>query len=141
MKIYCKRKLSKRSKKEFLHQYFDSGTPTTYFLDTDKVQCTAGRNRSIGDLKALLDGSFKTITSINKVIILLLVLLEEKKIKCLFCGTINKIVFFNKKKVYYCTYRVEELERCVNYIPNRKGWDDYCFSDLLEIYDNKNKKK
>jgi hypothetical protein len=58
MKIYCKKKLSKRSKKEFLHQYFDSRTPATYYFNTKKLQCSSNRNRSIGDLKALLDGSF-----------------------------------------------------------------------------------
>jgi len=138
MKIYCKKKLSKRSKKEFLHQYFDSRTPTTYYFDTKIRQCEKNKNRSIGDLKALLDGSFKTTTSKNKTILLLMELLAEKEIKCLKCPTIRKIVFLDKNKSYW-TYYVSKIERKYNYMGASIGTDGYCFNDLLEIYDNKKK--
>ena len=139
MKIYCKKKLSKRSKKEFLLQYFESRTPTTYFLGTNKMQCSANRNRSIGDLKALLDGSFKTITSKNKTIMLLMSLFEESKIKALKCPNIGKIVFFNKRKGCW-TYSFNIHEFFNRFNGDDEDSEGISFNELIEYY-NKNKKK
>ena len=137
MKIYCKKKLSKKSKKEFLHQYFDSRTPTTYYLDTTKIQCGANRNRSILDLKALLDGSFKTTTSKNKTIKLLMSLLIENKIKCLFCQDVHKIVFFNVRKTYWTFYTNNMNSWEIIHYGNTIGIDGYSFNQMLEIYNKK----
>jgi len=71
MKLYCKVNLTKTSKKKFLEEYFSTThrQPNTYYLDTERanqMQCDGNRNRSIKDIQALLNGTFKTRTSIRK---------------------------------------------------------------------------
>lgn len=98
--IYCKKKFNTRSKKAFLLEYLNDYAPETYWVADDVLQCSKRRRRSIGDLNALLNGTFKTKTSFDKLVKILLDLVSTKNdgvsINCLYCDSVEKLVFYNK---------------------------------------------
>lgn len=130
-KIYCKKKLPKNSKRNFLRAYFHEIQPETYDCKTKKIQCLSGKNRSIGDLKMLLDGTFKSTTKINDVICLLMSLFEAKMVRSLFCMDVNKVVFYSplNPKGYWSYH---DLGFGVSI-----GIDGYSWSSINKIYKNK----
>ena len=136
-KIYCKEKLDKSSKKRFLLSYFNHNTPTTYEdLECTIEQCGEGRNRSVLDLKMLVDGVFKRETPIEDIIYILIDLQLSAKIKALYCCDIRKVVFFNKNKGYYHFGGGEFMEAPRR---DRIGFDGYSYEQMLKIYENKTK--
>jgi hypothetical protein len=125
MKIYCKNKLPKTSRKRFLEEYFKLNQPTTYF-ESGKLQCVKGLNRSTKDIQALLNGSFKTQTSLKKTIKILANLLKKEKVRVLYCPDIRKYVFYNpdNPRGHYMI----ELDSCDWY--NGKDIDDISFKNF-----------
>jgi len=136
-KIYCSFKQIGRSKRDFLLSYFNNNTPETFWdIECTRSQCGWRRNRSIGDIKMLLDGRFKKETPIEDVIFLLVDLVLKESIKALFCPNINKLVFFNKTRPYYYFCDNPAIDA-----PRRtyKGTDGYSWVEALEIHKNKTK--
>lgn len=141
-KIYCKEKLNKKSKKKFLLDYFNKKNPATFNnLECTVIQCGARKSRSIGDLKMLLDGAFKTKISENDLIAILLNLMdaqgENDIIRCLYCPHINKLVFYNRSvHVDYWSYEINGGSPAIS-IRKKSPNDGYCWNDLVEIYKTK----
>lgn len=136
-KIYCKEKLDKSSKKKFLLSYFKHNTPATYENQECTIeQCEEGRNRSVLDLKMLVDGVFKRETPIEDIIYILVDLQLNAKIKALYCCDIHMVVFFNKDKDYYF-FGGDGWETAL--YKDRVGVDGYSYEHMLKIYKNKTK--
>jgi len=136
-KIYCKKKITGSSKRKFLLSYFSQITPETFWdVECTNSQCSRTKNRSIGDIKMLLDGRFKKKTPIEDVIFLLVDLVLKESIKALFCPDINKLVFFNKTRPYYYFCDNPEIDAPRR---TRKGTDGYSWVEVLEIHKNKTK--
>lgn len=142
-KIYCAQPLNKKSKKAFLFDYFEKCAPAT-FSDPEctNLQCLQRKSRSIGDLKMLLDGAFKTETPVNYLIQMLLSLVDLKGekhiVRCLFCTNIDKLVFYSSKvHSTYWEYSTNSDENsCLN--PKRNSpHDGYSWNSLIEIYKSK----
>jgi len=129
MKLQCKVALNLNSPKEFIEDYFDKGTPATYI--GEEYQCPSNRNRSIGDIYALVKNYFNDITE-EEVIKILVDLVINKDLRCLFCTGINKLVFFtvNMQSHYWSYYyRVDSFFK-----ENVIGEDGYSWEKLMEIY-------
>ena len=136
-KIYCKEKLDKSSKKKFLLSYFKHDTPATYENQECTIeQCEEGLNRSVLDLKMLVDGVFKRETPIEDIIYILVDLQLNAKIKALYCYDIHMVVFFNKDKHYYF-FGGDGWETAL--YKDRVGVDGYSYEHMLKIYENKTK--
>lgn len=141
-KIYCKEKIDKSSKKRFLVSYFNHNTPATYEDQACTIeQCGEGRNRSLLDLKMLVDGVFKRETPIEDIIYILIDLQLNAKIKALYCNDIHRVVFFNKDKGYYFFGGGAWSFAGAAPYKNRVGVDGYSYEQMLSIYENKNKIK
>jgi hypothetical protein len=135
-KIYCKHKLTKWSKKKFLFDYFEYGAPATYNKESNTKQCDGNKNRSILDLKMLLDGQFKSETTIDDIIFIMVNLVSSEKLKALYCPNIRKVVFFQNSKDYY--YFNGPSFMAAPY-KEKVGIDGYSYDQMLEIYKNKTK--
>jgi hypothetical protein len=137
MKLFCKVELNKTSKKKFLEEYLSTKykQPNTYFVENKVMQCDGNRNRSIGDLQALLNGTFKTRTSIRKTAKLLVELVDEKKIKTLYCPHIKKIVFCHVGKPYV-GYTIAEASSFTG--GGIVGKDGYNWKALVDMYNSYN---
>lgn len=136
-KIYCKEKIDKSSKKRFLLSYFNHETPATYENQECTIeQCGEGRNRSVLDLKMLVDGVFKRETPIEDIIYILIDLQLNAKIKALYCYDIHRVVFFNKDKDYY--FFGGDGREAAPY-KDRVGVDGYSYEQMLKIYEYKTK--
>jgi hypothetical protein len=144
MKIYCKEKLPKNSKKAFIQAYMDKLMPATYVVDKnyeETIQCYNYKNRSYTDLKYLLDGTFKTKTSIDDTITILMSLLKDEKIKCLLCPNINSLVFFGKAKIHW-TFKFNRADGQHRDLYKSKSYaNGYSFDKCIEIYNKCIKKK
>jgi len=134
-KIYCKKKLNKRTKKAFLIDYFENRCPSTYDSETNEVQCAARRNRSVGDLKMLLDGTFKTKTKTDDVIYKLVSLTDNSGgiVRALFCSDINRVVFYSS--LVHPAYWELNIRSSFSTV----GGDGYSWNELVMIYKNKTK--
>lgn len=128
-KLTCREKLNTSSKKQFVKSYFWHKAPAT-FDENGNLQCDNNRNRSILDLKMLIDGHFKRETAIDDVIVLLVGLVLKRNIKALYCPTIRKVVFCNKNKNYY-HFMYDAPARGVI------GLDGYSWNQMLQIYNDK----
>lgn len=144
-KLYCAQPLNKKSKKAFLLDYFKKSTPAT-FSDPEytQLQCLPRKSRSIGDLKMLLDGNFKTKTTNNNLIIILLDLIrlkgEDRIVSCLYCPNIQKLVFYSRTvRPTFWEYDINDPEMGLHRNTKNKGIDGYSWNDLIEIYKNKTK--
>lgn len=134
-KLYCKEKLDKSSKYRFLKSYFHNNSPATYEdIECTIEQCDRNKNRSVGDLKMLLDGAFKTETPIDDVIVMLIKAEASKTVKALFCPNILNVVFFHKRRPYYYFAGPGFMAA-----PRRGavGKDGYSYNQMLEIYKTK----
>lgn len=131
------------SKKKFLKSYIENEAPATYYKDNPHtIQCAAGKNRSMLDLYRLLNGMFKTPTSINTTVYLLLSLIKDycdyldeyydeeildKGVCALYCSDIEKIVFYI------------DMDPClelsdIDSIDSEEVIDGYSWDTLVEIY-------
>jgi len=143
-KIYCAQQLNRQSKKNFLLDYFVKCTPAT-FNDPEctDMQCRPRKSRSIGDLKMLLDGAFKTETKEDDLIVMLIDLIKlldnDHVVRCLFCQNKHKLVFYSSE--VHPTYWEYTIENSQNNRWNDTGKtsliDGYSWNSLLEIYKNK----
>lgn len=144
-KLYCAQPLDKKSKKAFLLDYFKKCTPAT-FNDPEctHLQCLQRKSRSIGDLKMLLDGNFKTKTTNNNLIIILLDLIKlkgkDRIVSCLYCPDIKKLAFYSRTvRPTYWEYDINDLSPDTYRNTKNRGIDGYSWNDLIEIYKNKTK--
>lgn len=145
-KIYCKEKLNRASKKKFLLDYFIKLTPETYFNQECSIsQCRPRKSRSIGDLKMLLDGAFKTETPKDYLIKMLLSLInlkeDEHVVRCLYCNNVDKLVFYSSSvHPSYWEFSIEDtLENRWNGPGKESPIDGYSWNSLVKIYLNKTK--
>lgn len=143
-KIYCAQPLNKASKKKLLLDYFSKDTPAT-FNDPECIdmQCRPRKSRSIGDLKMLLDGAFKTETKEDDLIVMLIDLVslldKDHTVSCLYCSNINKLVFYSRNvHPSYWEYTIEDSSsNRWNDTKKRSLLDGYSWDSLLEIYKTK----
>jgi len=130
MKLYCKENLSRSTKKVFLREYFNKYQPATYIVGTNKIQCHAGKNRSIGNIKALLDGTFKTPTSLEQTAKILVKLVLKNQACSLWCSYIGKVVFYGPKNPYYYYTFIWGSSHF------KAGTDGFSWNKLKEIYES-----
>lgn len=94
-KIHCKVELDTTSVESLIKDYYKKLCPETFYENGEK-QCNKGKSRSFYDLLSLVEYYFKGNRK-SELADVLCWLLMKNEIGCLFCGNINKVVFYSWK--------------------------------------------
>lgn len=131
------------SLKVLLKDYFDKGSPATYWADSNEFQCGEYRNRSIDDLILLANHYFSGSTCkdvLNAYVELtedIKLIYEEKRYVFFVCGTINKPVL--SKGIYREVdkrYPIDNLILYSNHMDAQCKNSDYTIKSMKELLDN-----
>ena len=128
------------SLKVILKDYFEKESPATYWMDTNKPQCSACRNRSIDDLILLANHYFPGSTCkdvLNAYIEITKELREaNSNASCIFfkCNDIDRPVMMKDK--YYHPTHVDNYILYSPHLDHGSNKSEYTMSMLKEIIEN-----